>query len=205
MYAPPNQYIPQCTADRRPFIAWSIVAASAALITGLIIGAPLAKANGFALLSFPIYQAFSHVCHQAPERSFFVAGHQLAVCARCTGLYLGFAAAVICYPLITSLRRTQTPERKWLVIGAAPLAIDSGLGLLGLWENTHLSRFSTGALLGSATVFYIMPGLAELSMRGRFVKDKAPNESRHTVARSAAAMKPVAKSPSDYSAPFRRV
>ena len=32
------------------------------------------------------------VCHQRPERSFFLWAHQMPVCARCTGLYVAAAA-----------------------------------------------------------------------------------------------------------------
>ncbi len=32
---------------------------------------------------------FGRICHQRPERSFFVNGSQLPICARCIGLYLG--------------------------------------------------------------------------------------------------------------------
>ena len=165
MYAPPNEYISQIGNDRRPFIVWSILCAGALLFVILILAAPVAKAQGVGVVYFPIYQAFSHVCHQLPERSFFLAGYPLAVCARCTGAYFGFAAAVISYPLITSLRSTHVPEMKWLFIAAVPLAIDFVLGLTGIWENTHWSRFATGALLGGAAVFFVMPALAELSLR----------------------------------------
>ena len=40
------------------------------------------------------YAAGSIVCHQIPERSFHIAGVQLPVCARCTGLYAGALAGV---------------------------------------------------------------------------------------------------------------
>lgn len=155
-------------------MVWTVVATSALLMTVLITGAPLAKANGLTALSFIIYQAFSYVCHQLPERSFFIAGYPLAVCARCTGVYLGFTVGVMSYPLIYSLRRTQVPERKWLFIAATPLAIDFGLGLMGIWENTHWSRFSTGALIGGAAVFFVMPALAKLSLTNKIIA--APNQ-----------------------------
>ena len=143
---------------------WSIVAAGSLIILGMIIGAPLEQARGHNILALSVYGAFSHLCHQIPERSFFIAGHQFAVCARCTGLYAGFTLAVLCYPLVRSLRHTDTPPRRWLFISAVPIAIDFSLGFFGLWENTHVSRFLTGALLGSVGVFYVMPGLIDLSL-----------------------------------------
>jgi uncharacterized membrane protein len=164
-YAPPSEYIPQRTTDRRPFLMWCVVAAGALVVVGAIVGAPIAFARGHNLSALTIYAGFSYICHQIPERSFFIAGHQFAVCARCTGLYAGFTAATLCYPLVRSLRRTDTPQRKWLFIAAAPLAADFSLTFFGLWENTHLSRFLTGALLGAVAVFYIMPGLIELSLK----------------------------------------
>ena len=202
MYASPDRYIPQCVAHRRPQNMWATVVAVAGLLVALILGAPLAQANGYRFLSLAIYEAFSFICHQGPERSFFIAGHRLAVCARCSGLYVGFAAAVIMYPLITSLKRTNTPDRKWLFLAAAPVAIDFGLGFLGIWGNTHLSRFSTGALLGAVAVFYVMPGLAELSLRWRpFPGSPAKRNQLQTTATP----EQVAAAPTDYSAPHRRI
>ena len=196
MYTPPNKYIPQCVNDRRPLLVWAIVAAGALLITALIAGAPVARANNFTALSFTIYQAFSYVCHQLPDRSIFIAGYQLAVCARCTGVYFGFTAAMLSYPLIGPLRRIQVPERKWLLIAAAPLAIDFGLGLTGIWENTHSSRFLTAALLGIVSVFYVMPPLVEMVQR---LKTESRNEAIASIPHV-----PIA-APSDYSSPHRRI
>jgi uncharacterized membrane protein len=89
-------------------------------------------------------------------------------------VYFGFTATVMSYSLIRSLRQTQVPERKWLFIAAVPLAIDFGLDLMGIWENTHWSRFGTGALLGGIAVFFLMPALAELSLRNKI--SVAPNQ-----------------------------
>ena len=165
MYASPDQYVPQCATDHRPLLVWAIFALGALIVVGMIVGAPLAQANGHSFFALTIYGAFSHVCHQIPDRSFFIAGHQFAVCARCTGLYAGFAAPALSYPLVRSLRRTDTPHRRWLFVAALPLVVDFSLGFFGIWENTHLSRFLTGGLLGGAAVFYVMPGLMDLSVR----------------------------------------
>lgn len=72
------------------------------------------------------------------------------------------------YPLLRSLRNTDAPWRVWLILAAVPLAVDFSLGYFGVWGNTHLTRFVTGALLGSVAVFFIMPGVVQLSqMIGR--------------------------------------
>lgn len=150
-------------SDFAPVVVWIVSAFFSVSIILLIFAAPLADASGHSLFAAAIYRAFSFVCHQIPARSFQIGGHKFAVCSRCTGLYAGFAAASLLYPLARSLRRTDTPKRIYLILAAAPLAIDFALGYFSVWENTFLSRFLTGALLSSVAVFYVMPGLIELA------------------------------------------
>lgn len=145
---------------------WAVSAALVCAILAAVISAPLIQSSHPAL-AFKIYRAFSFVCHQIPERSFHVYGNKFAVCSRCTGIYAGLAVATLAYPLTRSLRRTDTPGLIWLFLAAAPLAVDWSLGYFSIWENNHASRFATGFLLGAAAVFYILPGLIELSSRFR--------------------------------------
>jgi uncharacterized membrane protein len=207
MYASPDNYIPQSVSNRRPLAMWLIIAAGSLAVMSLIIGAPFALEAGHPFWGLMIYRAFSYVCHQIPERSFFVEGHPFAVCARCTGLYAGFTIATIAYPLVRSLKQTSAPPRKWLFMAAAPLAVDFTLGFLGIWNNTHFSRFATGALLGSVAVFYVMPGFMDLSLRSWGRPDKSRVTANHATpaqvlsANASAAPAP----PSDYSAPHRRI
>lgn len=142
---------------------WVAVAVFGLALVSAIIGAPLGESSGHVGFAAAIYKTFSFVCHQIPERSFHLAGHKFGVCSRCTGLYAGFAGAALIYPLVRSLQRTDTPSRLWLILATLPLVIDFALGYFSIWENTHLSRFLTGALLSSVAVFYIMPGLIDLS------------------------------------------
>ena len=146
-------------------IVWAIAATITLALVALIIGAPFAQANGHTGFALAIYKTFSFVCHQIPERSFHLLGYKFAVCSRCTGIYSGLAIAVLIYPLVRSFEDTQTPSLVWLFVAAAPLAIDWSLGYFSIWQNNHASRFATGFLLGGATVFYILPGLIELSSR----------------------------------------
>ena len=156
---------------RRAWTAWSITAAISTTIGFLIIAAPLSQAAAHPQFAAGIYKAFSFICHQIPDRSFHVAGNQFAVCSRCTGLYAGFAVACLIYPIVRSLRGTDAPKRVWLFLAALPLAIDFTLGYFAIWPNTHLTRFLTGALLGSVAVFYTMPGLFELTSNVRRIGD----------------------------------
>jgi uncharacterized membrane protein len=206
MYASPTQYIPQIGSVRRPLVMWFIVAGGTLAVMSLIIGAPLTIKAGHPFWGLVIYRAFSYVCHQIPERSFFIAEHQFAVCTRCTGLYAGFTLATVVYPLVRSLRQVEAPARKWLFLAAAPLAIDFTGSFAGIWNNTHFSRLATGALLGAVAVFYVMPGLMDLSLRewgskreptGRTTTNKISPAKIFSTRAGAA--------PSDYSAPERRI
>src|SRR5215213_8641748 len=160
-----QEYTPQVLPTRRPLAFWSISVLVVFALVLLIVIAPLAAASGHGEVAFGIYHAFGLLCHQLPERSYFIDGHKFAVCSRCTGIYFGFAFTLLLYPLIRSLRATETPLRKWLLLAAVPLAIDFSLTFFGIWENTHTSRLLTGTLLGSVAVFYVAPGLMELSLR----------------------------------------
>jgi uncharacterized membrane protein len=184
---------------------WLVVAAGSVGTIALILAAPLALRNGLPFLGLTLYRAFSYLCHQIPERSFFIAGHPFAVCSRCFGLYAGFMTAVVFYPLVRSIRSTETPSRKWLFVAAVPMAIDFSVEFFGLGHNTHFSRFSTGALLGAVAVFFVMPGLVELALRDWRGKSRAPTGAPD--ANSPASLVPQSdpSTPSDYSAPHRRI
>ncbi len=199
-YCSPHEYVRQVGVGRTSTIVWLILATIAFLLIVLIIGAPIAIATGHPFLGLTAYQIFSPVCHQLPDRSFMLSGHKFAVCARCTGLYAGFASATLLYPLLRSLRRTDTPPRKWLLVAAFPLVVDFGLTVFGIWENTHWSRFFTGVLLGSVAVFYVLPGLVDLATRR--VKRAATGSWSHV---SSLPSEPLATAPSDYSSPHRRI
>jgi hypothetical protein len=119
-------------------------------------------------------------------------------------LYAGLAIGLLLYPLARSLRSTETPARVWLLIAAAPTAVDFLLGFLGVWPNTHFSRAATGALLGAVAALFIVPGLVDLSRmsRRRFSgRDAARSEPE----RQSKAVAAEQSAPSDYSWPSSRI
>lgn len=148
-----------------PYFIWATVSLVGLLLLVAIVGAPLAMASGHTIVAGDIYKGFSYLCHQLPDRSFHIEGYQFAVCSRCTGLYVGFALTALAYPLIRPVRATTTPALIWLILATVPLLVDFSLGYFNIWANTHASRFITGALLSSVAVFYIIPGLIELTAR----------------------------------------
>jgi uncharacterized membrane protein len=177
---------------------WLISVVVVLSLVSLIVMAPVAAASGYSDIAKGIYGAFAIFCHQLPERSYFIDGHQLAVCSRCTGIYAGFALTLLLYPLIRSLRNPVMPRPSWLLLAALPLAIDVSVNFVGFWQNTHTSRLLTGAILGGAVVFYVMPGIIELASRN--ARTTAPWPSF-----TLASPERIASAPSDYSAPERRI
>jgi uncharacterized membrane protein len=126
---------------------------------------PLIRAAGGGdsrLLSL-IAHAYGRVCHQIEDRSFHIGGHPLAVCARCFGIYIGYLAGLIVYPLSKPLAGTELPHRSWLIAALLPLAVDVAGGFLGIFENTLASRALTGLIAGVAGAFYTLPGLVSLA------------------------------------------
>jgi uncharacterized membrane protein len=206
------EYNPQVPANQvrsnLPVWGWLMITGGSGLIIALIVGAPLLAASGYHGAAVTIYHGFSRVCHQISERSFFVEGHPLAVCARCWGLYLGFAIGAVLYPLMRPLQNTESPDRIWLLASAVPTAIDYGLGFFGILANTHISRFITASLLGFVSVFYVIPGLIDLFLyclkRWGFLESanlKTVDQVRLTTVDGSA----IASARSDYSSPGRRV
>ena len=148
--------------SRGEVLVWGGAVVSVLVWMSMIIGAPLALAHGYGGFARVIYKAFSPLCHQISDRSFHIDGHAFAVCARCTGIYAGAAAGVVFYPMVRSLRNTDTPHRVWLLLAAVPIFVDWALGFTGIWSNTHLSRFLTGAVLGAVCALFVVPGLLDM-------------------------------------------
>jgi uncharacterized membrane protein len=60
-----------------------------------------------------IYGIGAWVCHQRPDRSFYLWATQMPVCARCTGIYLGGALAAIASAVAARRRRGTGPFISW--------------------------------------------------------------------------------------------
>ncbi|HVE59620.1 MAG TPA: DUF2085 domain-containing protein [Pyrinomonadaceae bacterium] len=165
MNQPIENYIPQDFTERFRRQAWKVWTISLLVVFAwvfVILLAPVAKANGFEKISALVYTFFSVICHQIDSRSFHVENHPFAVCARCFGVYFGLFFGFLIYPLIRKVDDIEPLPRFWLFLSMIPIGIDWSLGIFGIWENTHLSRFLTGSILGAACAVFIVPALVEI-------------------------------------------
>jgi uncharacterized membrane protein len=141
---------------------WLATVGGVGLWLGVIVIAPLMQANGISQFSSPIYHFFSYICHQIPERSLHIDGHPMAVCSRCFGVYFGLLVGIVVYPLMRPIDETEPVARIWLFLSLIPITVDWSLTIFGIWENTHVSRFVTGMILGVSCAIFIVPALVEV-------------------------------------------
>jgi len=124
----------------------------------------------------PLFDTVMHwlgfgLCHQLPARSFIAGGHQLPVCARDTGIYLGFVASLVVLALIDRGRRRSGMPPAWLLgVGAAFIVLMGWDGLTsyaGLRTTTNLLRLATGLGTGFALTLVVVPILNSQLWRAR--------------------------------------
>jgi len=157
------------------------------LYAGLPFLAPVLLNAGHERAGNLIHLFFRPLCHQLPERSFFLFGQQwvysllelqertgpdlvplryvgapglgfkVAVCERCTATY-GF---MLVFGLaFAGLRKRLKPlSLKAFALLIAPMAVDGFGQLFGLWSSTWLTRVITGGLFALATIWLTFPYL----------------------------------------------
>lgn len=95
------------------------------------------------------FTAFHVLCHQDPLRSFTLNGSQMAVCARCIGIYGSFFMGVIIMPFLGLIKKLKFRYYFRFLIGTITLNLIDVLGnLFEFWTNTNESRFVFGVLFG---------------------------------------------------------
>lgn len=103
------------------------------------------------------YIFYSKTCHQLDSRSFFFLGQKVAVCSRCTSVYIAFTFAVLIYPVFKN-KENKLPPIWLLIIASGLLLLDAGFDILDIFKNTFLSRIITGSIIGFLLPFYLIPG-----------------------------------------------
>ncbi len=92
------------------------------------------------------------ICHQKPERSFFVKGYQFPLCARCTGILVGFIITIICLTL-----KFYTPVN-YSVLLLTIMLVDWLFQFVKIKESTNIRRLITGVLggFGLSNLYYFI-------------------------------------------------
>jgi uncharacterized membrane protein len=165
------------------------------LFWGLYVGLPfLAPALMNAGLTTPariIYIVYRPLCHQLPERSYFLGGGQhaytaeelaaggveiaplsrdignetvgykVAFCQRDVAIYGSIFLAGLAYGLIRRRWSGWKMPFRYYLLFLVPMGIDGILQLLGLHESDWILRTITGAVFGVGSVLLAYPYLEE--------------------------------------------
>lgn len=114
---------------------WLVPLAALAVIAGFLYIAPPGILSKVDAIGYA-------VCHQLDERSFHADDHQLPLCARCSGMYLGAVLGLV-FLSLTSGRSAGTPP-KWvlaiLVLFGVVFAVDGGNSYLYLLKSVYTGR-----------------------------------------------------------------
>ncbi|MCS6802075.1 MAG: DUF2085 domain-containing protein [Chloroflexota bacterium] len=151
-----------------------------ALYLGLATLAPLLVAAGWDLPAAALYLLFRPICHQLPDRSHFIAGHQMACCQRCAAIYGAFLIGGLLFVLLRD-RIRPLPWKAYLVL-IAPMALDGLTQLTGMRTSTWELRTLTGGLFGLATVWLVYPFFHRTMAEVRLLIQQTGGLSRPPVA-----------------------
>jgi uncharacterized membrane protein len=130
----------------------------------LLIATPIGPTS----LATLMYSVGAFICHQIPDRSFHLGGFQIPVCARCLGIYAGFALGacvqVLASSRASSIRWRLTPAsaRRVFAAGALPTAATLALEWSGVWRGSNIVRAIAGSALGIGVALVVMGVAATL-------------------------------------------
>ncbi len=117
----------------------------------------------------------SGICAQLPTHSFYPGNERLPLCARNTGIYLGFIITLLTLCATGHGRAQRLPQWPiiiFLLAAILAMAIDGfnsfllDLGLAHLYQPHNLLRLATGLVTGLALAILALPPLNYLFWRG---------------------------------------
>ena len=119
----------------------------------------------------------SLVCHQIQDRTLQIGGVYLPVCARDTGIYLGFLIGYSLLPLRN--KRAHGPPNLYVTLAMVlPLIGDVATQISGLRVSTNDIRLVSGLLFGTALspfLIYLLP-IVPLSYKIPIIRSLIPEK-----------------------------
>ncbi len=120
---------------------------------------PVLAYLGVEPLAGQIFRAYHAICEQIPSHSFYILGHQVALCARNFSLYFAIWAGTM---LFRFARRHIHPLKwYWLVLFLLPMALDGGTQMFGWRESNVYLRVITDLLFGFGICWFALPFVQE--------------------------------------------
>lgn len=92
---------------------------------------------------------FMFMCHRRPDRSFFIKGEQMPICARCTGICVGYIIGIF----LSFFVRNKSFLIPILLV--APTTIDGFGQLLEKWTSNNIRRCITGIIAGIGLILFL--------------------------------------------------
>lgn len=133
-------------------ILWAVLLISAPIIT-----ADYDSASPVFIVGAGAYVVGAIVCHQQADRSFRLSETTLAVCARCTGLYVGAAAVALMMLMLGAFRSQRgcrwKDARTLLIVSALPTIVSVLGETFGVVDPGNLIRAILGLPLGGTALF----------------------------------------------------
>ncbi len=126
------------------------------ILAGLLIQSDNRLMLGLGALAY-LFNVY--MCHQMPERAFFLFGQQIGLCERCLAIMVGALAA---YPIAFNGKRLPRIFRDGRVMLAAIalsiglLGIDGVAQLIGWWESSAAVRVATGFASAFTVMYYLL-------------------------------------------------
>ena len=124
-----------------------------------------------------LFRIYTPLCHQLPERSFFVCGHQVGFCHRCAAMYTSIVAAGLLFGLLRAHPADLAEDRRPAAAADPDRRLThmvddlSGLGFRGggdaIGTLNFWLRMITGALVGVVMLLAVYPRV-ERDLRGQF-------------------------------------
>lgn len=129
----------------------AFASAAAGILTAALLVTQLIASGAPASLRL----LFRPLCHGIESRCFHLGGVPMPVCARCTGLYVGFLIGIGLVGAFRKLQRVPIPSALIIAL-VLPLVVDGVTQALGVRTSSNELRFFTGLLAGSAGLAWVM-------------------------------------------------
>lgn len=110
----------------------------------------------------------SLVCHQNPQRTLFIAGIPLPLCARDTGIYLGIFIVLVYCLVRGRMKADAVPSTRISIVLAllmVPMMVDAVTSYISIRKTDNITRLVTGIFFGMSLAILLIP-LASFKVYG---------------------------------------